>query len=93
MLEERERAEEAKWTDEEMAGEAALAERLLAEQLLGGEPKQADAEAEAIRRLPPRWEIRIQTDYDPVVEETKKYRQMAKEVDDRYDRARKPDSP
>ena len=65
------------------------AERLLAEQLIGGDMGSAEtkakAEAEAVRRLPPRWEIRIQTEQDPVEEETKKYRSMAQEVDDRYD--------
>lgn len=64
-------------------------ERLLAEQLIGGDAQQtADPAAEAVRRLPPKWEIRIQTTYDPVAEETRIYRQMAKEVDDRYDRRR-----
>jgi len=61
------------------------AERLLAEQLIGGDPDHAAAEAEAVRKLPPKWEIRIQTEHDPVAEETKKYRSLAKEVDDRYD--------
>lgn len=64
------------------------AERLLAEKLIGGDEAASadtDAKLEAVRRLPPRWEIRIQTEHDPVAEETKKYRSMAQEVDDRYD--------
>jgi len=70
---------------EEEQVEHKLAEQLLAEKLIGGEPELADAEDEALRRLPPKWEIRIQTKHDPVAEETKKYREMAQEVDDRYD--------
>ncbi|MBW5445659.1 hypothetical protein GE107_06220 [Cohnella sp. CFH 77786] len=61
------------------------AERLLAERLTEGGPDRTDPEAEAVRKLPPRWEIRIQSERDPVAEETKLYRSMAKEVDDRYD--------
>jgi hypothetical protein len=62
-------------------------EELLARQLIDEVPEgsEADAEAEAVRRLPPRWEIRIQTDRDPIVEETKAYRAIAQEIDDRYD--------
>jgi hypothetical protein len=67
------------------------AERLLAERLTEGEPQRADPEAEAVRRLPPRWEIRIQTEHDPVAEETALYRTLAKEIDDRYDRKTKPE--
>lgn len=62
------------------------AERLLAEQLTEGEPNRGNPDEEAVRQLPPRWEIRIQTNRDPVAEETALYRQMAKEVDGRYDR-------
>ncbi|WP_276356657.1 hypothetical protein [Cohnella caldifontis] len=61
------------------------AERLLAERLTEGEPISSNPQEEAVRRLPPRWEIRIQTERDPVAEETAKYRTMAKEVDGRYD--------
>lgn len=71
--------------DRKQADETAQAERLLAEQLLGGEAERADAQAEAVRKLPPRWEIRIQTEHDPVAEETRKYRSLAKEIDGRYD--------
>lgn len=62
------------------------AEKLLAEQLTEGEsPQPDDPAAEAVRKLPPRWEIRIQSERDPVAEETALYRKMAKEVDGRYD--------
>jgi hypothetical protein len=62
------------------------AERLLAERLIEGEPLSASSpQEEAVRRLPPRWEIRIQSEYDPVAEETARYRAMAQEVDSRYD--------
>lgn len=71
--------------ERKIAEETGQAERLLAEQLLGGDADAADAQSEAVRKLPPRWEIRIQTEHDPVAEETKKYRTLAKEVDGRYD--------
>lgn len=71
--------------DPNLPEESAQAERLLAEQLLGGDEESADAHAEAVRKLPPRWEIRIQTEHDPVAEETRKYRSLAKEIDGRYD--------
>src|SRR5690606_20756738 len=95
---ERNEADKASQQERKLADEAGQAERLLAEQLLGGEDASEDAHAEAVRRLPPRWEIRIQTEYDPVVEETRKYRSMAEEVDDRYDvrdrkRGSSPDAP
>jgi len=66
-----------------------ILEQLLAQKLTEAEPKADDPQEEAVRKLPPRWEIRIQTEYDPVAEQTKKYRSMAKEVDDRYDRRTK----
>lgn len=63
------------------------AEELLARQLTEETPEQSaeEAEAEATRRLPPRWEVRVQAKFDPVVEETKAYRSIAKEVDGRYE--------
>ncbi|WP_239617871.1 hypothetical protein [Cohnella mopanensis] len=63
------------------------AEELLARQLTEetSEPSVENAEAEATRRLPPRWEIRVQAKLDPVVEETKAYRAIAQEVDGRYE--------
>ena len=69
----------------ERESDEARRERLLAERLTEGEPEAADPREEAVRKLPPRWEIRIQTERDPVAEETALYRTMAKEVDGRYD--------
>lgn len=69
------------------------AERLLAERLTEGELEgSGKPEEEAVKRLPPRWEIRIQAEYDPVAEETARYREIAREVDGRYDRVQ-PDNP
>lgn len=55
---------------------------MLTEQEIGSEEERRREER---RRLSPRYEIRIQTNLDPIVEETRKYRSMAKEVDGRYD--------
>ncbi len=63
--------------------EELLARRLTEEQ---DEDTQENAEAKAAKKLPPRWEIRIQAKHDPVVEETKAYRAIAREVDNRYDK-------
>ncbi|MFC5404555.1 hypothetical protein [Cohnella soli] len=63
------------------------AEELLARSLSGEQPDalKEDAKEEAVKRLQPRWEVRVQAELDPVVEETKLYREMAEEVDGRYD--------
>jgi hypothetical protein len=61
------------------------AEELLVQRLTEGQLEQNSPEDEAVKALPPRWEIRIQTDRDPIAEETKVYRSIAREVDDRYD--------
>jgi len=61
-------------------------EHALAEQLTGGPLEDADSEQRIKDRISPRYEIRIQTELDPIVEETKQYRKLAKEIDDRYDR-------
>lgn len=61
-------------------------ERQLSEMLTDGEMQKEDREKEERRLLSPKYEIRIQTQLDPIVEETLKYRSMAKEVDDRYDK-------
>ncbi|MGG3310187.1 hypothetical protein ABER23_22495 [Paenibacillus lautus] len=61
-------------------------ERQLSEMLTVGEMEKKDREKEERRLLSPKYEIRIQTQLDPIVEETQKYRSMAKEVDDRYDK-------
>jgi len=64
------------------------AEELLARKLTeetDGDAAGESPEEAAARKLAPRWEIRIQAQLDPVVEETKAYRAMAREVDGRYD--------
>jgi hypothetical protein len=62
-------------------------EHALAEQLTGGPLEDdPDRERKLRDRISPRYEIRIQTELDPIVEETKQYRKLAKEIDDRYDR-------
>ncbi|GIP37717.1 hypothetical protein J31TS4_09970 [Paenibacillus sp. J31TS4] len=60
-------------------------ERLLSDALEqeGADPKEPGKEA--VKRLPSHYEIRLTAQVDPIVEETKRYRQMAKEVDDRYE--------
>jgi len=62
------------------------AERLLAEQLEEGPVDEPDRAERVRMSLPPKYEVRIQMEYDPIVEETKRYRSMAREIDGRYDR-------
>ncbi|WP_027085868.1 hypothetical protein [Cohnella panacarvi] len=62
------------------------AEELLAERLTEGEQEADAPEVEAVRRISPRWEVRVQAERDPVAEETKLYRTIAREVDGRYDK-------
>ena len=62
------------------------AEQLLARSLTEGDPDVMDAQEAAVKRLSPRWEIRIQSERDPIAEETAAYREIAKEVDNRYDK-------
>ncbi|WP_339312629.1 hypothetical protein [Paenibacillus sp. FSL M7-0896] len=61
-------------------------ERRLSELLEDGEMEQADRQAKEIRQISPKYEIRIQTTLDPIVEETLRYRKIAYELDDRYDK-------
>jgi hypothetical protein len=61
-------------------------ERELAEQLESGPLEEGDKERKTKAKLSPKYEIRIQTEHDPIVEETKIYRKMAREVDDNYDK-------
>ncbi|SEB80994.1 hypothetical protein [Paenibacillus sp. GP183] len=61
-------------------------EEKLAGQLAESEIEFEDAAEDARKRLPVKTEIRIQALIDPVVEETRRYRQMAEEVDARYKR-------
>lgn len=79
---------------EELVGELLLAggtsrdelEELMIQQLSEGELDTDNPEASAVRANSPRWEVRIQSERDPIVEETKKYRTLAREVDNRYDK-------
>jgi 23S rRNA A2030 N6-methylase RlmJ len=61
-------------------------EEELVQKLTEGEMETQDAEEAARKRLPFKTEIRILAETDPLVEETKRYRQIADEVDTRYDR-------
>jgi hypothetical protein len=60
-------------------------EEQISELLNEGHMSKMDPDEAAARSLSPRWEIRIPALQDSIVEETKRYRQMAGEVDDRYD--------
>ncbi|WP_234414327.1 hypothetical protein [Paenibacillus sp. CAA11] len=61
-------------------------ERQLSELLTDGELNEENRQEEGRKRLSPKYEIRIQTELDPIVTETRKYRSMAKEIDNRYDK-------
>jgi hypothetical protein len=61
-------------------------ERKLSEMLVEGEMEQDDRSAKEIREISPKYEIRIQTTLDPIVEETLRYRKIGHELDDRYDK-------
>lgn len=61
-------------------------ERELSERLTEGEyGSEQERREEGRRRLSPKYEVRIQTTLDPIVEETRSYRKMGKEIDGRYD--------
>ncbi|MDO3412669.1 hypothetical protein QWJ34_23080 [Saccharibacillus sp. CPCC 101409] len=60
-------------------------EQELSDLLTEGEMKDEDRERKEREQISPRYEIRTQTNLDPIVEETRLYRQMAEEIDDRYD--------
>jgi 23S rRNA A2030 N6-methylase RlmJ len=66
--------------------DAKKVEEELAQRLTEGTIEMEEAEENARKRLPIKTEIRIQAQVDPIVEETKQYRQMAEEVDERYKR-------
>ncbi|QWU16849.1 hypothetical protein SAMN04487895_11129 [Paenibacillus sophorae] len=68
-----------------MSGKEDL-ERRLSEMLTEGELAQSGREAGQRHSVSPKYEIRIQTALDPIVEETYRYREMARELDDRYDK-------
>ncbi|WP_052087848.1 hypothetical protein [Paenibacillus wynnii] len=61
-------------------------ERKLSEMLTEGEMEQGDRKAQEIREISPKYEIRIQTTLDPIVEETLRYRKIGRELDNRYDK-------
>jgi len=61
-------------------------EQQLSDMLTEGEMETVDRKAQERAQISPKYEIRIQTEMDPIREETKKFRSMAKEVDGRYDR-------
>ncbi|WP_018754907.1 hypothetical protein [Paenibacillus terrigena] len=61
-------------------------EQQLSDMLTEGEMEAVDRKAQEREQISPKYEIRIQTELDPIREETKKFRSMAKEVDGRYDR-------
>ncbi|WP_379127659.1 hypothetical protein [Paenibacillus sp. sgz500958] len=61
-------------------------ERKLSDLLTDGEMEQGDRTAKEIRSISPKYEIRIQTTLDPIVEETLRYRKIGRELDDRYDK-------
>jgi hypothetical protein len=61
-------------------------ERKLSELLEDGELHQDDRKDKELRQISPKYEIRIQTTLDPIVEETLRYRKIAYELDDRYDK-------
>lgn len=60
-------------------------EERLSELLTEGDMRQNEPRAEAQKRLSPRYEIRIESEVEPVVEETIRYRAIAEEIDERYD--------
>jgi|GEM_PF-1384255 hypothetical protein len=61
-------------------------ERKLSEALEKGEMSGRDPQLSATDLLTPKYEIRVRAERDTILEETKLYRQMAREVDDRYDK-------
>ncbi|WP_434748113.1 hypothetical protein [Paenibacillus amylolyticus] len=62
-------------------------ERRLSDMLTEGDMEaSSDVEERKRQLIPPKYEVRIQTVRDPIVEETLKFRTMARELDDRYDR-------
>lgn len=60
-------------------------ERKVSEILEEGKLDSPEVDEIALLRLAPKYEIRQVVQLDPIVEETKLIREMAEEVDDRYD--------
>ncbi len=61
-------------------------EKQVSDALTEGEMQSQDRDEAVKRKLSSKYEIRVQAELDPIVEETVIYRRMAKEVDDRYER-------
>jgi len=61
-------------------------ERKLSDMLTEGDMEQGDRKAQELREISPKYEIRIQTTLDPIVEETLRYRKIGRELDGRYDK-------
>lgn len=61
-------------------------ERKLSELLEEGDMERSERSDRERRQISPKYEIRIQTTLDPIVEETRRYRKIARELDDRYDK-------
>jgi hypothetical protein len=72
--------------NEPLSKEPSELERRVSETLTEGDMESKDPEEAARERLIHPYEYRIQADSDPIVEETIRYRQLAKEVDDRYEK-------
>lgn len=53
--------------------------------LIEGDMKVEKPDVAALDHLKPKYEVRVQTMMDPIVEETQKVREYAEEVDARYD--------
>lgn len=53
--------------------------------LIEGDMKVEKPDVAALDHLTPKYEVRVQTMMDPIIEETQKVREFADEVDDRYD--------
>ncbi len=60
-------------------------ERELSERLTDGDMVEEERDSRERRLIPPKYEVRIQVEHDPIVEETLQYRKIARELDDRYD--------
>jgi hypothetical protein len=60
-------------------------EQKISELLSEGAMSSPDPDSAAAGQLSPRWEMRTQAEQDPIVEETNRYREIAREADDRYD--------
>lgn len=69
--------------EEQVSSEA---EQLLVQRLSEEQAQVSLPEEAAVKALPPRWEIRIHAERDPIAEETKAYRAIAEEIDGRYDK-------